>query len=76
MARYMFQSPQQDYEKRMHVIYINHEKRMLGFLEDKVKKLIKQRRDYEAFYYRPVSAKDFRLSKEASTYLQSLWGDD
>lgn len=76
MARYVFPTPQQDYEKRMHVIYVDHEKRQLLFLEEKIQKLIKKRRDYEAYYYRPVSAKDFRLSKEAISYLQSIWGDE
>lgn len=75
MARYIYSAPQQDYERRMHVIYVDHERRQLRMLEDKVQKLIKDRRDYEAYYYRPVSAKDYRLSKEAANYLQSIWGD-
>lgn len=76
MARWIFATPQQDYEKYLHVLYVEHEKKQLRFLEEKVKNLIRDRRDYEAYYYRPVTAKNFRISKEAADYLQSIWGDN
>lgn len=75
MARYIFQTPQQDYEKYLHVLYVENETRQLRFLEAKVQNLIKKRRDYEAYYYRPVTAKNLRISKDASDYLETLWGD-
>lgn len=75
MARYIYPSLQQDYEKRMHCLYIEDQKVQLRHLEDKVMKLIRERRDYEAWYYRPVTAKNVRISKEATEYLESIWGD-
>lgn len=76
MARWIFATPQQDYEKHLHMIYVENEKRQLRFLEDKVKDLIRVRRDYEAYYYRPVTAKNLRISKEAADYLTTIWGDN
>lgn len=76
MARYIFPTPQQDYERRLHVLYTEHEKTQLRFLEEKVQNLIKERRDYQAYYYRPVSAKNLRISKEAMNHLESIWGDN
>lgn len=75
MAKWIYPSPQERYERHLHVMYVYEETRQLMFLEDKVKQLIKKRRDYEAFYYKPVSAKDIRLSKQAINYLESIWGD-
>lgn len=75
MAKWIYASPQERYERAMHAHYVNEEMRQLMFLDDKVKRLIKKRRDYEAYYYKPVSAKDHRLSKEAINYLESIWGD-
>lgn len=76
MAKWIFATPQQDYEKHLHVLYTENEKRQLRFLEEKVEQLIRKRRDYEAYYYRPVTAKGLRISKEAADYLQSIWGDN
>lgn len=76
MARYIYMTPQQDYEKHLHVIYVENEKRQLRFLEERVRELIRQRRDYEAYWYHPVTAKNLRISKDATNYLQSIWGDN
>lgn len=76
MARYMFPTPQQDYEKHLHILYIENEKRQIRYLEEKIKNLIRDRRDYEAYYYRPVSAKHLRISKAAKDYLETMWGDN
>lgn len=76
LSRYIYSSPQQDYEKRLHAIYVENEKIQLRFLEEKVENLIRDRRDYQAYYYRPVTAKNLRVSKEAWEYLQEIWGDN
>lgn len=76
MARYIYPTPQQEYEKHLHVIYVENEKRQLRFLEERVKELIRQRRDYEAYWYHPVTAKNLRISRDATNYLQTLWGDN
>lgn len=75
IARYMLNSPQQDYEKYLHHIFEEEERRRLRRLENQIKEKIKERHDYQAYYYRPVLAKYHRLSKEAADYLESLRGD-
>lgn len=72
----MYATPQQDYEKTLHVLYVENEKRQLRFLEEKVENLMKERRDYQAYYYRPVTAKNLRVSRAATDYLETLWGDN
>ncbi|XP_055319673.1 NADH dehydrogenase [ubiquinone] 1 beta subcomplex subunit 5, mitochondrial isoform X2 [Sitodiplosis mosellana] len=76
MSRYIFPTPQQDYEKTLHVLYVENEKKQLRFLEEKVENLMKERRDYQAYYYRPVTAKNLRVSRAATDFLESLWGDN
>jgi NADH dehydrogenase (ubiquinone) 1 beta subcomplex subunit 5 len=40
-----------------------------------VKQKIAERRDYQAYYYRPVMAKYHRISREAFEYVDSIRGD-
>lgn len=37
---------------------------------------MQKRRDYQAYYYREVTAKNLRISKEATDYLATIWGDN
>lgn len=75
LARYFYAPPQQDYEKMLHVIYEESERKQLRLLEHKVRAKMAERHDYQAYYYRPVTAKYLRVSKEAADYLESIWGD-
>lgn len=59
----------------MHYLYHEKEKIELRKLEAKVKAKMAELKDYQAFYYQPVSAKYLRVSKEAANYLESIWGD-
>lgn len=76
MARWIFATPQQEYEKMLHLLYVENEKKQLRFLEEKVYNLMQERRDYQAYFYRPVTAKNLRISKAATDYLESIWGDN
>lgn len=59
----------------MHHIYEEDEKRLLRKLETEVKDKLAERRDFAAYYYKPVLAKYHRKSREASDYLRSIQGD-
>lgn len=72
LAKYITTSPQQDYEKFCTYLYIEQEKIRLKQLEEKVKGLMKERQDYQAYYYRPVDAKYFRALREASDKIREL----
>ncbi|XP_044732257.1 NADH dehydrogenase [ubiquinone] 1 beta subcomplex subunit 5, mitochondrial-like [Chrysoperla carnea] len=75
LAQYIFPNPQQEYEKMMHYLYEEHEKIQIRNLEKKIRNLMNERHDYQAWYYRPGIAKYHRASKEAADYLLSLRGD-
>lgn len=85
-------SPQEDYEKYLHHLYVEEEKRQIRllkfesmflfrwevkvrffrFLTDNVQEKIKERGDYQAYYYRPVLGKYHRVTREVSDYLESI----
>ncbi|XP_044262606.1 NADH dehydrogenase [ubiquinone] 1 beta subcomplex subunit 5, mitochondrial [Tribolium madens] len=75
LARYIMTSPQQDYEKYLCYLFMENEKRQLRKLEKQIKEKIAERRDYQAYYYRPVMAKYHRVQREASDYLESIRGE-
>lgn len=75
LARYVYPSPQQEYEKMLHVINEEQEKAALRKLENQVRDKMAERHDYQSYYYRPASAKYARISKENADYLESLRGD-
>ncbi|XP_025423007.1 NADH dehydrogenase [ubiquinone] 1 beta subcomplex subunit 5, mitochondrial [Sipha flava] len=64
MARYIYPSPQQQYEKYLHQLYEEDEKFKVRMLANKINDMMKDRSDYKSFYYRPISANYYRISKE------------
>lgn len=58
-----------------HALYEENEKAQLRKLERQIKDKMADRQDYQAYYYRPASAKYHRVSKEAADYLESIRGD-
>ncbi|XP_055913211.1 NADH dehydrogenase [ubiquinone] 1 beta subcomplex subunit 5, mitochondrial [Eupeodes corollae] len=76
IARYIFPSPQQEYEKMCHHLYEENEKAQIRELEKRVRAKMSERNDYKAYYYRPAIAKYHRISKEAADHLESLRGDN
>ncbi|XP_059612997.1 NADH dehydrogenase [ubiquinone] 1 beta subcomplex subunit 5, mitochondrial [Phlebotomus argentipes] len=74
IARYIRSTPQQEYEKYCHHIYEENEKRQLRLLETRVKELMRDRNDYQAYYYRAVMAKYYRTARKASKDLEETYG--
>ncbi|XP_050521889.1 NADH dehydrogenase [ubiquinone] 1 beta subcomplex subunit 5, mitochondrial [Daktulosphaira vitifoliae] len=64
-ARYIYPSPQQQYEKYLHTLYEEDEKFKIRMLTKEIEKKMKERSDYKSFYYRPISANLHRVSKES-----------
>jgi NADH dehydrogenase (ubiquinone) 1 beta subcomplex subunit 5 len=51
------------------------EKMEIRKLEQDIKDKMAERKDYQAYYYRPVIAKYHRIAKEASDELEKIEGD-
>lgn len=75
MARYIYNSPQQEYEKHCHVIAEEQEKMALRELEKRIKEKMSENKDYQAYYYKPFTAKYHRVAKRAAEELDALEGD-
>ena len=75
MARYIYNSPQQEYEKMCHSLGEEHEKVNIRRLEKQIRAKMAERSDAQAYYYRPGIAKYHRAAKEAADYLDELEGD-
>uniref|UniRef100_A0A1L8DZQ8 NADH dehydrogenase [ubiquinone] 1 beta subcomplex subunit 5, mitochondrial n=3 Tax=Nyssomyia neivai TaxID=330878 RepID=A0A1L8DZQ8_9DIPT len=76
IARYMSTPPQQEYEKYCHHIYEENEKRQVRAVEAKVKDLMRERSDYQAYYYRAVIAKYHRVAKKTAKDLEEVYGNN
>ncbi|RZF38202.1 hypothetical protein LSTR_LSTR005563 [Laodelphax striatellus] len=77
ISRYIRTSPQQEYEKHMHWLYECDERAKIGRLENKVKALMRDRSDYQAFYYFPIDPKYARIVKEDKEEMEKyMMGDD
>ena len=75
MARYLYPSPQQDYEKLCHAIWEETEKSKIRKLEKEIREKMAQRNDIQAYYYRPGIAKYHRQAKEMADELKEMQGD-
>lgn len=75
ISRYIYTSPQEEYEKTLHTIYVEQQKMKLRKLEKEIKEKMAERRDYQAYYYRPVTAKYHRVAKQVADELDALEGD-
>ena len=75
IARYILSDPQQEYEKFLHHLYEENERKIIRELESEVKLKISQRSDYQAYYYKPVFSKYHRISRESADELEKIRGD-
>lgn len=75
LARYVYSSPQQEYEKYLHFIAEEKERMMLRAIENEVKDKMGQRNDYQAYYYKPAIGKYHRISKEQVEFMKRIEGD-
>lgn len=76
MARYMYSSPQQEYEKLCHAIWEEEEKMKIRRLEKQIRDKMAERNDIQSYYYRPGIAKYHRQAKEQGEYIKSIEGDN
>ncbi|CAH0725590.1 unnamed protein product, partial [Brenthis ino] len=76
IARYIHNSPQQEYEKFMHYIDEEAQKGKLRGLEKEVQKKMAERQDYQAYYYRPMVNKYLRINKKVGDEAFDRYGDD
>ena len=72
IAEKMYPSPQQEYEKILHHLFEENEKSQIRLLESQIREIMYRRNDYKSYYYRPVMAKYYRISKESSDFIKSL----
>ncbi|XP_058834170.1 NADH dehydrogenase [ubiquinone] 1 beta subcomplex subunit 5, mitochondrial [Topomyia yanbarensis] len=75
IARYIMTNPQQEYEKILHHLYEENEKRQMLELEKRVRDKMAERHDYQSYYYRPAMGKYHRVAKEAADHLETVRGD-
>lgn len=64
LARYWYETPQEQYEKMCHKIYEESEKATIRLLEQEIKDKMAELQDYKAYYYTPITAKYQRFMKE------------
>ncbi|XP_052746816.1 NADH dehydrogenase [ubiquinone] 1 beta subcomplex subunit 5, mitochondrial-like [Bicyclus anynana] len=76
IARYIHNSPQQEYEKFLHFIDEEKQKAKLRALEKQVLSKMAERHDYKSYYYRPVYNKYIRINKKIGDSLIMEMGDD
>lgn len=50
-AKYVYETPQKEYEKTLHYLQIEADKRYWNLLDKKVKKLADDRQDYKLWYW-------------------------
>ncbi|KAL1123601.1 hypothetical protein AAG570_002677 [Ranatra chinensis] len=74
MARYIYTSPQQEYEKYLHQLYEEDEKMKMRKLEKDIKTKMQERKDYQAFYYVPITGKYARISKKDAEAVGEITG--
>ncbi|XP_046387896.1 NADH dehydrogenase [ubiquinone] 1 beta subcomplex subunit 5, mitochondrial [Ischnura elegans] len=72
IAKYMLSSPQQEYEKLLHMIFEEEERMKLRKIESDVRLKMGERADYKAYYYQPVDPKYHRISREAADKLKAI----
>ncbi|XP_053646163.1 NADH dehydrogenase [ubiquinone] 1 beta subcomplex subunit 5, mitochondrial isoform X1 [Cherax quadricarinatus] len=74
LARYLYTSHQQDYEKYLHFMYEEKEKQQMRLLEKKIRTLMAERGDSQAMFYRPILTKYHRYVREEYDRLEHTTG--
>jgi len=64
ISKNIYNTPQKEYEKQMHVINRENEKRKLRLLENKVNRLMGTRGDYKGWYYVPTGERRAYIARE------------
>ncbi|KOB66699.1 Lethal(3)neo18 [Operophtera brumata] len=76
IARYVHNNPQQDYEKFLHFVDEEKQRIKMRELEKKIIRKMGERKDYQAYYYRPMVNKYLRINKQTGEELHERLGDN
>uniref|UniRef100_A0A1B6MCI3 NADH dehydrogenase [ubiquinone] 1 beta subcomplex subunit 5, mitochondrial n=1 Tax=Graphocephala atropunctata TaxID=36148 RepID=A0A1B6MCI3_9HEMI len=76
IAQYLQAGYQQDYEKYMHYMFEEDEKAKMRRVAKEIKNKMAERHDYQAYYYRPVTAKYFRETREITQKTKEIMGEN
>jgi len=75
ISRYMHASPQQQYEKYLHMVAEEKERIWLRQVDSKVRDKMLERRDYQAYYYQPAIGKYLRVARDEAKRLHERIGE-
>ncbi|XP_011312200.1 NADH dehydrogenase [ubiquinone] 1 beta subcomplex subunit 5, mitochondrial [Fopius arisanus] len=77
LQRYIMTTDQMEYEKYCHFIWTEQEVMKCRALENKVKALIAERKDYQAYYYYPYTSADYmrRMAQREKDQRELYSGD-
>ncbi|XP_064082400.1 NADH dehydrogenase [ubiquinone] 1 beta subcomplex subunit 5, mitochondrial-like [Macrobrachium nipponense] len=64
LARYVYTSYQQDYEKYLHFMFEENEKKQMRLLEKKVEAVMAERGDSQSYHYQPILTKYHKWVRE------------
>ncbi|KAL5013952.1 hypothetical protein ScPMuIL_008222 [Solemya velum] len=73
-ARTIYDSPEKSYEKCLHYVYVENEKKNARLLERKVKALMQKRDDYKGWYYVPMDKTRIEAGRENRDDFRSRMG--
>uniref|UniRef100_A0A2P2HVP3 NADH dehydrogenase [ubiquinone] 1 beta subcomplex subunit 5, mitochondrial n=2 Tax=Hirondellea gigas TaxID=1518452 RepID=A0A2P2HVP3_9CRUS len=75
IVKYRYKNYQEMYERKLHVLHVEDEKRQMRLLETKIKKVIADREDVQGYSYRPIMTKYHRHIREEFESLRHAAGD-
>uniref|UniRef100_A0A1B6GPS2 NADH dehydrogenase [ubiquinone] 1 beta subcomplex subunit 5, mitochondrial n=1 Tax=Cuerna arida TaxID=1464854 RepID=A0A1B6GPS2_9HEMI len=76
IAQYIQSGYQQEYEKYMHHLYEEDEAAKMRLVAKAIKEKMAERHDYQAYYYRPVTAKYFRETRAITERTKEIMGEN
>ncbi|XP_022199182.1 NADH dehydrogenase [ubiquinone] 1 beta subcomplex subunit 5, mitochondrial isoform X1 [Nilaparvata lugens] len=73
ISKYLKTCHQQEYEKHMHWLYEADERAKIGVLTKKVLDLMRDRSDYQSFYYFPIDPRYARVVSEGKEEMEKYF---
>ncbi|XP_014270976.1 NADH dehydrogenase [ubiquinone] 1 beta subcomplex subunit 5, mitochondrial [Halyomorpha halys] len=74
LARYVYSSHQEAYEKNLHRLYEEDEKMKMRKLQEKILDLMDKNKDYQSYYYIPVDGKYHRIVRKEAEEIAEIGG--
>ncbi|KAK3761880.1 hypothetical protein RRG08_060614 [Elysia crispata] len=75
MAKYIFEEPMKEYERSLHTLHVEGERRYWNMLYKKVKVLMQDRLDYRGWYWVDADKSIMDLQKELKEYNDRVIGN-